>query len=214
MSNLNNNQLAKLEKIAKMVVYDVPQVDIAKACGVTEGNISQIIAMDEFKEIEAKIVREDFEQQQLISQGWDSIEALGVKQVVDVLNSPNCDNEFALKAAVVANKAVRRGKFTNSPIITDTGARATVFLKPTYINHLQQNFEIGGEKTRQLIEKQKDSDFMAPASVQKILEGNAEITVQQKLHQISDGTDETFNENLEESKLPGMENFVFNPLDA
>jgi len=157
-----------VEKIAKMVMANVPQNQIAAACGVSEGRISQLMETNEYKIIEQSVAVAKFEESQLINQGWDSVEALGVKSTIVALQH-NPDPEFALKAAVVANKAIRRGTFENNPIPQSAGVRAVIHLNPVFVDKLQQNFEVSAKKMNLLAEKPKDSDFMPAAEVHNLL---------------------------------------------
>lgn len=157
-----------LEKIAKMVMVNVPQNQIASACGVSEGRISQIIATQDYKNIEQQVAIEKFEESDLINQGWDSVEALGVRGTLTALQN-NPEPEFALKAAIVANKAIRRGTFNNNPIPQSAGVRAVIHLNPVFVDKLQQNFEISAERIAKLAEKPKDSDFMPAQEVHDLL---------------------------------------------
>ncbi|HFD32046.1 MAG TPA: hypothetical protein ENJ28_04960 [Gammaproteobacteria bacterium] len=160
-----------LEKIAKMVIANVPQNQIASACNVSEGAISQIINTEDYKKIEQVIAVAKFEESQLINQGWDSVEALGVKTTIMALQN-NPEPDFALRAAVVANKAIRRGTHANNPIPQSAGVRAVIHLNPTFVNKLQQNFEISEDKAQALAEKPKDSDFLPASEVHNLLSTN------------------------------------------
>lgn len=157
-----------LEKIAKMVMVNVPQNQIAAACGVSEGRVSQLIATQEYKAIEQEVAVAKFEESELINQGWDSVEALGVKGTIIALQN-NPEPDFSLRAAVVANKAIRRGTFNNNPIPQSAGVRAVIHLNPTFVGKLQQNFEISAERVNGLAEKPKDSDFMPAQDVHDLL---------------------------------------------
>lgn len=157
-----------VEKIAKMVMANVPQNQIAAACGVSESRISQLMETNEYKSIEQEVAVLKFEESQLINQGWDSVEAMGVKSTIIALRN-NPDPEFALKAAVVANKAIRRGTFNNNPIPQSAGVRAVIHLNPVFVDKLQQSFEVSEKKMNLLTEKPKDSDFLPAADVHNLL---------------------------------------------
>ena len=157
-----------LEKIANMVLVNVPQNQIAAACNVSESRISQIINLPEYKLIEQKVAVDKFEESEMLNMGWDSVEALGVKHTILALNN-NPEPEFALKAALVANKAVRRGTFQNQPIPQSAGIRAVIHLNPVFVDKLQQNFDISEERFKHLTDNPKDSDFMPAADVHSLL---------------------------------------------
>ena len=190
-----------VEKIAKMVIAQVPQNQIASACGVSEGLISQVMQTNQYKEIEQTIAVQKFQESELINQGWDGIEARGIKRVLEELQL-NPDPEFALKSAVVANKAIRRGTHGQNPIPESTGVRAVIHLNPIFAEKLQQNFFISDEKNKQLIENPKDSDFMPAKDVHDLL-GMGNIAAQ-----IKDNTIPTSSPEIDDAiELPEMENF-------
>lgn len=159
----------QLEKIARMAYANIPQTQIAAAMSVTEGFISQIMESAEYKTEIDKIVAEKFEESQLVDQGWDGIEALGIRATVEALQH-NPDPDFALRAAVVANKAVRRSQHRNQPINPDLGARTVVHLKQVFVNKLQNaTKEIAERTTTTLQDNQKETDFLEPSKVQELL---------------------------------------------
>lgn len=173
---MEKEQLLKLQKVAKLVLANVPQNQIAAACGVTEGRISQLINMPEYKNIEQELAVQKIEENELINQGWDGVEALGVKHTLIALKN-NPDDDFALRAAIVANKAIRRGSINNKPINPQSaGVRAIIHLNPTFVDKLQQNFSIDKQENKALVEKEKDSDFMPAAAVHNLLGAGSKIS--------------------------------------
>lgn len=173
MKHGNTMKTKYVEKIAKMVIANVPQNQIATACGVSESRISQLMETDEYKYIEQEVASVKFEESQLINQGWDSVEALGVKTTILTLQN-NPEPEFALKAAVVANKAIRRGTFNNNPIPQSAGVRAVIHLNPVFVDKLQEDFEVSEKKMDMLAKKPKDSNFMPANEVYNLLDKNKE----------------------------------------
>lgn len=168
----SENQLLdekKLEKMARMAAAEIPQRQIAQACGVSESRISQIFKTPEYKEQEEKVALEEFEQNEIINRGWDGVEALSLKKVVSTLQA-DADPEFALKAAALANKAIRRGKHHNNPISQKAGVRSVINLNMNFVEKLQNNIEIGNQRTTELLEKKKDSNFLGAKQVQELLQ--------------------------------------------
>ncbi len=169
----------QLVKIAKMAMFEVPQVQIARAVGLTEGRISQILITDDYRDVLAELSTDYFEQNQTLNDGWDTLEANSLKCLMDNLKWNN-DPDFALRAAGVANKANRRGSAANRTIDGQAGARAIFHLTANFIEKCQQNFgtvvNANGETNGQLNLKkpneeapeQKDSDFMVPEKVEKL----------------------------------------------
>jgi len=162
---------SKLEKIARMALFDVPDEQIALAVGLPD--IAVIVSSDEYKAVFADLSTEYFEQNQSLNDGWNTVEALAIGQVVDVLQWSK-DPEFALRAAAMANKANRRGDVAQQPINGQAGARAVINLTANFIQKLQQfgmeKTEANGETARVIDNDpaQKDSDFMSPEKVEKM----------------------------------------------
>lgn len=166
---------AKLEKMARMVLFDVPEEQIAKAVGVPE--IADALESKEFKDILSGISTEYFEQNQQLNDGWNSIEALALGTIVDTLVWSK-DPDFALRAAAVANKAHRRGDVSQQPINGQAGARAVINLTANFIQKLQQ-FNVGtgkpavnGDGSDAVVVNgkpaHKDTDYMVPEKVEKL----------------------------------------------
>ena len=168
-----SNELKKqdqLEKLARMKAANMTPGDIATATNLTEGRLSQIFNSEEFLTIAERVSNEQFEQQEMVNSGWDGIEALGITRVLEVLdNDP--DPDFALKAAALANKAVRRGAHQNNPIVpANAGLKAVVVLNNTFIENLKGNAILGDKSDEVSLTKQKKAvNFMAPKCVQDLL---------------------------------------------
>ena len=129
-------QDAALEKLAKLVLLDVPQRAIAKAFGVEQSRISQIVASQRFQDKLAELAAEQLEEQELLNQGWDSVEQIALSQVVKAMQM-NPEPEFALKAAAVANKARRRGGIHHNPINMGASGKAVINLQINFAKRLQ-----------------------------------------------------------------------------
>ncbi len=160
---------AKLEKIARMALFDVPEAQIAKAVGI--GDITEYTESQEYKDVLARISTEYFEQNQQLNDGWNSVEALALTAVVDNLTWSK-DPDFALRAAGMANKANRRGDVTQEPINGQAGARAVFHLTQNFIQKLQ-NFGSENKGVVNTVEidnkpAHKDTDYMVPEKVEKL----------------------------------------------
>lgn len=171
-----NNQ--QIEKIARMAAFEIPAVQIARAMGLTEGRISQIISSDEYKIVLAEVSTQFFEQNQTLNDGWDTIEAKSLDVLMTNLQWNN-DPDFALKAAAMANRANRRGSISNRMIDGQMGARAVFHLTANFIDKLQQinvtekATNGAGDKPTNGEDKsdtpsQKQSDYMVPEQVEKL----------------------------------------------
>lgn len=171
----------RYEKIASMLQYGIDQADIARALGLTESRLSQIVNEDEdFARVNSAAAAEAFEQQRLINEGWDGVEALALNTVIKKLQISQ-DADYALKAATLANRATRRGDSRNLPIGQGAGGGTTVVtLQLSFINRLQEMQSI--EPRSQRVLEHKRNDFMAPDAVERIFE-----PAQKKLEDAFDG---------------------------
>lgn len=146
---MNVAELDSLEKMARMAHAGVSQIQIASVVGLSEGRVSQIMDSQEYINQISAIEAESFEQMDLMNRGWDGIEERSLAIVFDHLQGVP-DPDFALKAAVVANKAVRRGQHVNKPIQIQAGLQTVIELNATFIGQLQQNFQVEERKIEKL----------------------------------------------------------------
>lgn len=162
---------AKFDKIARMALFDIPQTQIAKAVGLSDSRISQIVETEEYKTVLSAISIEYFERNQQLNDGWQSVEALALGTVVDNL-AWNKDPDFALRAAMIANKAQKRGETAKQPIDAQAGARAVFHLTQNFIQKLQhfggENKTPDGEVIENKPPAQKDADYMVPEKVEAL----------------------------------------------
>ena len=158
-----------------MVCMEVSNVEIARATNLTESRIVQIKDSDGFKELLAQTSYEKLEEQQTINDAWDAAEFTAVGNLLKSLEW-NSDPDFALKVAMIANKARRRGEFGNRPIDGQVGARAVLNLSTNFVVKLQQNGDAAPKQINGAAEKidppQKDSNILNPDAVEKLLMPN------------------------------------------
>ena len=169
----------RLEKIARMVLYDVPHTQIALAVGISESRVTQILETEEFKDLMQSIASERFDQDSSINDGWDHLEAIALKNILEKIQW-NGDPEFALKAAMMANKAQRRGQFNNRPLDERDGVRAVINLTAAFIDQLQNNTVVvnGSDEVKTPLLKmarpdsekpeQKKQDFLPPEKLDNL----------------------------------------------
>jgi hypothetical protein len=136
--NLDASTQRQYEKIAAMALHGFPQTAIAEACALSDGRISQIMSDPAYQAIYAAKAADAFEEQQLRNQGWDAVEDRALSVVVKNLEW-NKDPEFALKAAMIANKANRRGSLPGAaPLYAAqaAGARVVINLQQKFVTKL------------------------------------------------------------------------------
>lgn len=158
----------KLDKLAKLVLYDVPIAQCARVMGVSEGRISQIKDTDEFQTRLAELASQDIDKFDTLNRGWDAVEEQGLLTVLATLRAAP-DPEFALKAAALANRASRKGHLGNRPLVGQHGMRAVIQLNATYVEQLQQNFTIDEKKPEPM--QRKQHNMLSMGSVQRLLKG-------------------------------------------
>lgn len=163
-------QLGKgqLTKLANLVMFEQPMDVCASVMGLTEEEIKEILNTDAFKITKSEVMQEEFERQDILKQGWDSIEALALNHVVDLLTSESCDPDYALKAAMVANKAQKRqlpDRVLQQPV------QGAIVLKLE--QHFVQQINDGQVRVAQKLQGNgRHQDFLAPEHVEKQLLGN------------------------------------------
>lgn len=167
----------KFEKIANLLLLDVPETQIAAAVGLSPGRISQIKEDENFKQIYALKASEKLEEQQLMNEGWDAVESFALKTVINTLQL-GTDPDYALKAAMIANKANRRGAAANKPIPAELGTRVVLNLTQNFVNKIQH----GSDETKRVVEgysiplneKGKHAEILSPVRVESLL--NQKVT--------------------------------------
>jgi hypothetical protein len=127
---------AQYARVAKMLSLGVAESDVAEVVGVTPAAISQLKTRADFAEVFSAEMSRVYEEQRELNEGWDSIEKKALRVIDDNLKW-NKNPDFALRAAMVANKANRRGS-QNQPIdVGRMGSRAVVQLNVAFVNKLQ-----------------------------------------------------------------------------
>lgn len=165
----DNTQLqAAIERIAKMDHAGVSISQIAQACNIDDVKLVELMETPKYKEALASIAAETFDKMDVLNGGWDMVENLAMNKVVDHLQRAP-DPDYALKAAALANKAIRRGKHENNPIGLQPNNQAIINVSLQFADKLQQNFQINQTEVKEL--KKKDDNFLPPKSVSRLLGG-------------------------------------------
>lgn len=165
--------LDKWEKIAGMLAVGVPDVQIADVVGISVGRITQLKSDEQFQQILEKKLIERAKEVNELNEGWDAVEKRALEIVQTSLKS-NRNPDFALRAAMVANRATRRGGNGNVPLPTQMGERVLIQLKGTFVNRLQM-LSASPEQVDNLQallqdqQKQKRVNLLPPGQVKKLL---------------------------------------------
>lgn len=159
-----------LEKLAKLAYDGASTKSISQCFNVEESQILEIIETDEYKKQLSVITVENLEQAQLLDKGWEGVESFAVSRVLNELQH-NPDPDFALKAAQVANKAIRRNGTMrqNTPIQVNNNLQAVINIQPAFAKTLQDNYLVE-DVSKKKFEK-KITNALNPAGVKKLLAG-------------------------------------------
>ena len=161
---LTEAERLKYEKIAKMLMANIAQADIATACNLSESAISQIKQNEEFQSIYSTLSSEQFQINNNINEGLDALEQHAILSLLSTLKWSQ-DPEFALKALRVANTSKRHGAELNQPITPENGSTVTLHLKQTFIENLQTK----NQTVVYVTDDKKQQDVLAPDKVKQVL---------------------------------------------
>lgn len=180
-----------VNQFAELRTNGAPKQVIMDALGLTEDDFSKLSSREEIKEAVTKAEVERAKTSAVFDTNWDTVEDLALKSVARELQI-NPDPEFALRAAAVANKAVRRrredAKLAAQNSLSygtqvNTNNIAILNLSKNFIQQLQAETT---ESARRQISIQRDS-----LAVQK-LHDSADVSIVKDafgmadLHQVAD----------------------------
>jgi len=154
------------EKIANLVIAGLPESQIGETCGIDVSRVSQIKQHEVYKEIVNRLSDEEIEVGSLFDKGWDRLEqdALGVLITAFDYNK---DPDFALKVAVVANKAVRRNGIGRGVIPMNAGAHVVINLNQRFVDKLQAG--VPAHQSDMSDKNKKRNDTLTVKGVQDLL---------------------------------------------
>lgn len=158
----------QLDKIARLTYAQVSDVEIGNVVNLTAARISQIKEGEDYKTWYSTIVSEKANDRQETDDSWDKIERLATGRIANHLTWSQ-DPDYALRAALVANKAQRRNVL-NTPISADAGARTIIQLGGNYITKLQVSNGDGPTVINEpKLQDQKQTDIANPKRVEELL---------------------------------------------
>lgn len=161
------------ERFARLVAYDVPDEQIAR---VMQMNVEDVTRYRDHPDVKAAVAQREstlVAQMDTLNSGWNNVEAMAVSTVMHTLQSVP-DPQFALQAAVAANKAHRRGMHANKPISVangngEGGARAVLNLNVAFVNKVQSG-EANGVTVDVGASEQKRTNMMTPGDITAMLD--------------------------------------------
>lgn len=153
------------EKIARFEVLGVTDEDTRNALGIVNGDLENIRGEERYKKVYARLLEEKIEERDTLNSGWDAIEEMALQRVFKKLQM-GADPDYALKAAMVANKAQR--KPANTRVIDANNAGQTkIALTQSFTLKLTAN-GLQPVKTIEQVDK-KSQDFLPPEKIENML---------------------------------------------
>ena len=177
----------KMLKLARMVEQGVAEKELATIFGTTQESLSGVLASEGYVNALAHVQEESFSKQELLNNGWDGIEEFAMGTVLSHLQGPTPDPDYALRAAALANKAVRRGKHVNDPIVVQPNMQSVIQLNANYIGKLEQTFNVA-ERPPARIEK-AETNMLSVQGVKKLLGSGEKVVTEALVVDDLDGVD-------------------------
>lgn len=164
-------------KAGVLAAFGLHDKAIADTLFISQEQVLAIKETPEFRESCAKQTMERTQRLIDLEEGWDGVESQGVAQVLQHLQYSR-DPEFALRAALVANKASRRSPMSMDRVIdaSKVGNVITLTVNKSYITKVTTT---NGDQSHGIIETQartqgeiprKASDISSPKRLSEILQ--------------------------------------------
>src|SRR5882724_12904330 len=132
MSNANETLI---KKVAELEAQLVSNSQICDVIGCDASTLNRLQETDLYKQFLSAAKQEYLARDRNLDNGWNSIEEKAISIVKENLKY-NLNPEFALRAAVLANKANRRGR-QDSILPSQMGSRSVINMNTIFIGKLQ-----------------------------------------------------------------------------
>lgn len=178
-------------KAGVLAAFGLTDKDIANTLFLSIEQVVAIRETPEFRESCAKQTQERTQRLIDLEEGWDSIESLSTAQVLQHLMYSR-DPEYALKAAITANRAHRRSPSSMGRVIdaSNVGNVITLTVNKNYITNVTQDGKRNGTIDLQAVDAQeiprKASDISSPKRLTEILQVNAASKEQEKIARLAE----------------------------
>lgn len=160
------NETEKLEKIARMMNFGITAKELARILNVTEAELDSVLQSVEYKRVAADVESAQVEALDALNRSWDGVEDLALGQVIQHVAN-GADPEYALRVAMFANKAQRRNKHTNDPIVAKPNMQTVIHLQANFVQQLGSEFEV---REREVVDlPQKGTNFLPASQVKSLL---------------------------------------------
>lgn len=135
-----NEKTRTIEKLVTLRMQGVPDNQICDLYSLTAPEYEKIQKDEEYIDLLCEKTTEGLVNQHERNAGWDDVEDQALVNVLGHLEK-DIDPDFALRAAAVANKAVRR-RANNTPVTGAAGVRAVISLSTQFIDKVDGNMVI------------------------------------------------------------------------
>ncbi len=159
-----------VERVVKLTLHKVTDEDIARLFDLPLQSVEYIRNTDLYKSIYTKLSTNTLLEAYDTNATWATVEGQALRIVADNLKW-NSDPDFALRAAMVSNKAVRRHQANSDPIDPKVGERAVINISQHFyrrITNVQVNQTT--EQNEQPREIQKVVDVVSPQQLTSVLQ--------------------------------------------
>lgn len=156
-------------RLVELISSGMPTVMMADFLGVQPNELQQLLECNELKQLIAKREAEERLMSMNSASQWDAVENIALKNVLAELKS-RPDPEYSLRAAMVANKAIRQHKNQGVNVVeklAEGGKTITLQLSQNVVNQLQQTVQQTVQQTQ--VNVQLPQQPMKPQE-QKILD--------------------------------------------
>lgn len=158
-----------LLRIASLVMHGLSDDDICDAVGISPQLLKVMREDPDFTEAYAEKKLEAVEREIRMNEGWDGIEDLAIAKVIDSFKW-NSDPDFALRAAMAANKMTRRSRAPATLDANNGSHVVTITLNQQFVTTLDGTLDVQ-EKRQKTLPPQRRSDLPNPQQVQNLLTG-------------------------------------------
>lgn len=161
-------------RIGSLCAHGLSDLQIADILLLTQEQVTACHNSPEYKQKYAEVAEERIQRQIDLEEGWDAVETAGIAQILETLKH-NRDPKFALGAAAIANKAIRRKNSNGNQIVLDNSRPQENNVIILQLNKVYVNSSTNGEnKTlditpRKLEQPRQRSDLPSPKLVEEML---------------------------------------------
>lgn len=137
-------------RLVELISSGMPTVMMADFLGVQPNELQQLLECNELKQLIAKREAEERLMSMNSASQWDAVENIALKNVLAELKS-RPDPEYSLRAAMVANKAIRQHKNQGVNVVeklAEGGKTITLQLSQNVVNQLQQTVQQTVQQTQ------------------------------------------------------------------